>query len=53
MAKSFAQARDYIYIDHDSLHLSLEWIVRQQKADGSFPRVGTVHSSALKVIFST
>ncbi|KAK3751287.1 hypothetical protein QZH41_012192, partial [Actinostola sp. cb2023] len=48
VVKSFAQARKYIYIDPSSLDLSLRWMMRRQHKNGSFPRVGYVHSSYLK-----
>lgn len=49
--KSFAQARAFIpeYIDDQMLEESLAWMSRQTNMDGSFKKVGEVHSSALKV----
>lgn len=51
VAKSFAQARAFIpeYIDAEMLEQSLAWMSRQTNRDGSFRKVGTVHSSYLKV----
>ena len=51
VAKSFAQARAFIpeYIDDKLLEDSLEWMARQTNSDGSFRKVGAVHSSGLKV----
>ena len=51
VAKSFAQARAFIpeYIDTEMLEQSLAWMSRQTNRDGSFKKVGTVHSSYLKV----
>lgn len=50
VAKSFAQARAFIpeYIDTQMLEQSLVWMSRQANQDGSFKKVGQVHSSALK-----
>ena len=52
VVKSFAQARTFIpeYVDVQMLDQSLEWMSRQTNRDGSFKKVGEVHSSALKVI---
>jgi CD109 antigen len=49
VVKSFAQARKYTYVDPNSLDLSLLFMVRKQNKDGSFPKVGSVHGSYLKV----
>lgn len=48
--KSFAQARAFIpeYIDSKMLDDSLVWMSWQTNFDGSFKKVGAVHSSALK-----
>ncbi len=40
--KSFAQARDLIYIDEDVLARAQAWITAHQNADGSFDPVGFV-----------
>jgi len=40
--KSFAQARDYIYIDPGELHDAKEWIVSWQNRNGAFPAVGRI-----------
>ncbi|XP_060000647.1 C3 and PZP-like alpha-2-macroglobulin domain-containing protein 8 isoform X4 [Lagenorhynchus albirostris] len=40
--KSFAQARSFIFIDPQELAAAKGWIVRQQRADGSFPAVGRI-----------
>ncbi|XP_031563993.1 CD109 antigen-like [Actinia tenebrosa] len=49
VVKSFAQAREYIYIDPRSLSQSLGWIARKQNKDGSFPTVGPVlHGGSLQ-----
>ena len=41
--KTFAQARDVIYIDEAVLSSARAWIVKHQNADGSFDPVGFVH----------
>lgn len=41
--KTFAQAKDVIYIDEGVLSAAEQWIVKQQKQDGSFEPVGFVH----------
>jgi len=41
--KSFAQARDLIYIDDGVLSEASEWIRAHQNQDGSFDAVGFVH----------
>lgn len=50
VSKSFAQARAFIpeYIDDELLEESLGWMSRQTNRDGSFRKVGEVHSSVLK-----
>ena len=54
VAKSFAQARAFIpeYIDDKLLEDSLEWMARHTNSDGSFRKVGAVHSTGLKVRYS-
>ena len=51
VAKSFAQARAFIpeYIDDKLLEDSLEWMASHTNSDGSFRKVGEVHSTGLKV----
>ena len=41
--KSFAQARDLMYIDDNVLNEAREWIRNNQNADGSFDAIGFVH----------
>jgi CD109 antigen len=41
--KTFAQARDLMFIDDDVLNKAREWIAQQQRPDGSFEAVGFVH----------
>ncbi|MHB0871101.1 MAG: alpha-2-macroglobulin family protein [Chloroflexota bacterium] len=45
--KTFAQAKDLIYVDEAVLARAREWIAQQQKADGSFEPVGFVHHQEL------
>lgn len=40
--KSFAQARSFVFIDPRELAATKAWIIRQQRADGSFPAVGRI-----------
>jgi CD109 antigen len=41
--KSFAQAKDLIYIDRDILEEAKDWIISHQNSDGSFDQVGFIH----------
>jgi CD109 antigen len=41
--KSFAQAKDIIFINQKMLDDAAAWIIKTQKADGSFESVGFVH----------
>jgi CD109 antigen len=45
--KSFSQAQGLIYIDSSVLDAAKNWIIQQQKADGSFEAVGFVHHQEL------
>ena len=45
--KTFAQARDLIFIDDGVLQAAKAWIVKHQKADGSFEPVGFLHHKEL------
>ncbi|MBI2940853.1 MAG: alpha-2-macroglobulin [Chloroflexi bacterium] len=45
--KTFAQARDLIFIDEGVLSSARDWIARHQNADGSFDPVGFVHHQEL------
>lgn len=47
--KSFAQARSFIFIDPQELEAAKGWIVRQQRADGSFPAVGRILNKDIQV----
>jgi CD109 antigen len=41
--KSFAQAKNLIFVDQDVLDAASDWIIKHQKEDGSFESVGFVH----------
>src|SRR5579885_2933812 len=45
--KTFAQARDLLYIDDGVLSQARDWIRQQQQADGSFKPVGFLHHEDL------
>ncbi|KAG9486395.1 hypothetical protein GDO78_006660 [Eleutherodactylus coqui] len=40
--KSFAQSRDFIFIDPLELSAAKDWIIQHQKRDGSFPAMGRI-----------
>ncbi len=42
MLKTFAQAKDLIFVDETVLSGAADWIAEHQKADGSFEPVGFV-----------
>jgi CD109 antigen len=41
--KSFAQAKNIIYIDDSIISIAEQWIISHQNSDGSFDAVGFVH----------
>ena len=45
--KTFAQARDLIYVDEEVLRSASAWIVQHQNSDGSFDPVGFLHHQEL------
>ena len=45
--KSFAQAEGLIYIDREVLRSAAQWVLRRQRADGSFEPVGFLHHQEL------
>ena len=45
--KTFAQAKDVIYIDDSVLTSARGWVTKQQRADGSFEAVGFIHHPEL------
>ena len=48
VVRSFHQATEFIEIDEDVMSHALEWLARQQKADGSFDEPGEVHQKAMQ-----
>ena len=42
VVKSFAQSREFIYIDDADLSTSIMWMKRKQLENGCFPSVGRV-----------
>ncbi|KAG8126756.1 putative C3 and PZP-like alpha-2-macroglobulin domain-containing protein [Naja naja] len=40
--KSFAQSREFIFIDPNELLAAKDWIIQHQKEDGSFPAMGRI-----------
>ncbi|KAL7992852.1 hypothetical protein Chor_017108 [Crotalus horridus] len=40
--KSFAQSREFIFIDPKELLAAKDWIIQHQKEDGSFPALGRI-----------
>ncbi|XP_058019201.1 C3 and PZP-like alpha-2-macroglobulin domain-containing protein 8 isoform X1 [Ahaetulla prasina] len=40
--KSFAQSREFIFIDPKELLAAKDWIIQHQKEDGSFPAMGRI-----------
>lgn len=49
MIKSFAQAKNIIYIDERDLKISVKWIVKKQLENGCFPVIGRVFHKDMKV----
>src|SRR5262249_19977980 len=45
--KTFAQARDLIFVDDAVLAASRDWLLRHQNGDGSFDPIGFVHHDDL------
>ncbi|HEX2173756.1 MAG TPA: alpha-2-macroglobulin, partial [Dehalococcoidia bacterium] len=45
--KTFAQARDLIYVDEAVLTAAREWILRHQRSDGGFDPIGFAHHQDL------
>jgi CD109 antigen len=45
--KTLAIAKDFIYIDDNVLSVTRNWLLKQQKADGSFEPVGFLHHQDL------
>lgn len=47
--RSFGQARDYIYISPNVIMTSVNWIIRNQRKDGSFREMNPRMTSSIKV----
>ena len=45
--KTFAQARDLIYVDEGVLEAASDWILEHQRPDGSFEPIGFLHHQEL------
>nr|AVP12670.1 complement C3-like [Pseudopotamilla reniformis] len=42
VVKSFAQAKEFITIDHNDLKKSIKWFLTKQRENGCFPKIGRV-----------
>jgi CD109 antigen len=42
VAKSFQKARQFIYVDEETILKAINWMIGRQNADGSFPEPGRV-----------
>jgi len=42
VAKSFQAARQFIYVDEETILQAVDWMIRRQNDDGSFPEPGRV-----------
>jgi len=49
VAKSFHEAMEYIPIDERKVAETLNWMIRQQEREGSFPEPGRVLHTAMQV----
>ncbi|GIY91023.1 CD109 antigen [Caerostris darwini] len=48
VVRSFHQAKEFMEIDENVMNTALEWLARQQKADGSFGEPGEIHHKAMQ-----
>ncbi|GBM39099.1 CD109 antigen [Araneus ventricosus] len=48
VVRSFHQAKEFMEIDDNVMNTALEWLARQQKADGSFGEPGEIHHKAMQ-----
>lgn len=46
--KSFAQSRGFIFIDPEELRAAKTWLIKHQRADGSFPAMGRILNKDLQ-----
>lgn len=42
VAKSFHQAKPFIFIDDEVITRAIDWMISKQNADGSFPEPGRI-----------
>lgn len=49
VARSFHQAKDYIFVDDEKLKQSVKFLQSQQKENGAFTENGEVHHKAMQV----
>ena len=42
VAKSFQAAREFIYVDEETILRAVDWMIKRQNDDGSFPEPGRV-----------
>ena len=42
VAKSFQKARAFIYVDEETILRAVDWMIKRQNKDGSFPEPGRV-----------
>ena len=52
VAKSFQKARAFIYVDETTMLRAVEWMIKRQNIDGSFPEPGRLLNKALMVGFA-
>lgn len=49
MLRSFAKAKEYIYIDQEMMAGSKKWVGDKQREDGCFQMVGSLFNKRMKV----
>ena len=49
VAKSFQQARAFIYVDEETIYKAVDWMITRQNSDGSFPEPGHVLNKNMMV----
>ena len=53
VAKSFQKAKAFIYIDDEVIIKAVDWMIRRQNRDGSFPEPGRIIHKEMMVTNST
>ena len=53
VAKSFQKAQAFIYIDDEVIIKAVDWMIRRQNRDGSFPEPGRIIHKEMMVTNST